>query len=159
MKHTLRLLVVKVYSDHNSQNPGIAKIGLIHPACIWILALDLSQVQLLLSSNHLTTKASNCDKSAYLIFLWKMLTNGHFLGGVFHFWGESDNFRLASVHYIKSTKKSWHGQNPVPPFLAMPGFWEFEDRQRLPKGQQFRRFIYISNEKSPRIWCAMGRKR
>ena len=31
---------------------------------------------------------------------------------------------LAFVHFIKSTRKSWHGSD-LPPFLAMPGFRKY----------------------------------
>ena len=41
------------------------------------------------------------------------------------------HFRLAFVHFIKSTKKSWHGSDP-PPFLGVPGFWQCLSLQPLP---------------------------
>ena len=46
-----------------------------------------------------------------------MLTNWEWMI-IFHFLGKSGHFRLASVHNIKSTKKSWHGRNP--PSLMVP---------------------------------------
>ena len=36
------------------------------------------------------------------------------------FWGKSCHFGRASVHYIKSTNKSWHGSEP-------PLFWQCQD--------------------------------
>ena len=50
------------------------------------------------------------------------------LARYFSLW--SYHFSLASVHYIKTAKKSWHGQTP--PANAMAGFWEFLEAPSLP---------------------------
>ena len=41
------------------------------------------------------------------------------------------HFSLVFVHFIKSTKKSWHGSDP-PPLLAQPGFQKHLSLQPLP---------------------------
>ena len=44
-----------------------------------------------------------------------------FLGKVM-IWGQIYHFRLALVHFIKSTRKILAWVRPLPPFLAMPRF-------------------------------------